>query len=92
MPDQVASMDSLKASGDNNPYTQKGRALCRPVARTAHAIIFSGKNDQGVFFGINLTGVKNWQDVPSGISFVNPPSLPSTILLLCGRWQKFRAS
>src|SRR5918997_1095238 len=46
-PDQVRAVDALEALGDDGPYAEQERALRRPVARGAGAVLLASQHDQG---------------------------------------------
>ncbi len=45
-PDQVRAVDALEALGDHGPHAEQLRALGRPVARGARAVLPAGEHDQ----------------------------------------------
>src|SRR5918992_421679 len=49
-PDQVRAVDALEALGDDGPYAEQERALRRPVARGAGAVLLAREDDQGDAF------------------------------------------
>ena len=51
MPDQVGAVDALVALGDHGPHAEELRALGRPVARAARAVLLAGQHQQRHAFG-----------------------------------------
>ena len=54
--DQVAAVNPLETLRDDRPHAQQPRALGRPVARTAGAVLLSGQDDQRYAVGLVLHG------------------------------------
>src|SRR5262249_18044895 len=45
-PDEIGAMDALEAPRDHGAHAQQVRALGRPVARRAHAVVLARENDE----------------------------------------------